>query len=569
MASSTNVPSPSFGPTGFQPASTPAILVGVQADITEAFGVTLNFAPSTPQGQLASSEAAAIAAMQQVFAYWASQFDPNYAQGRAQDALGQIYFLNRIPAVATQLLVNCTGGGAGASVTLPGQDQIALTPATVKDPAGNLYQLVESITLPPGGGTVEGTFACTEFGPVAVPQSVSIYQAISGWDTAVLVSGVVGKDTEGRAAFEQRRQDSVAGNSAGAIGSIIGAVAAVPGVTDYFGYNNKTASPVSIGGVSIAANSVYICAAGGTQQAVAQAIFSKIGPGAPTVGNTAVTVFDNNPLYASPIAYTVNYQIPIPLPLLFSVVLVQNGNIPSNATSLVQNAVVAAASQGAILPAAIFTGSVAGNVLNVSAVSQGALAVGQVLADTTDALASGTQITEFLTGAGGTGTYAVSVPQTVASETMTATTNASQIIPNLRARIGQTIYATTYVQAINALGAWAQVASIQVGSPNTPGATVVGSISGNTLTVNSVIGGLLSVGQFLFGSAGGTNVAANTQIVAFLTGAGGTGTYSVSISQTVPGGTTIVAASANQTSVSVLANQVPQVSQLGVTVGVT
>jgi hypothetical protein len=58
---------------------------------------------------------------------------------------------------------------------------------------------------------------------------------------------------------------------------------------------------------------------------------------------------------------------------------------------------------------------------------------------------------------------------------MAGTTGASQIVPNLRARIGQTLYATSYIPAISALGAWAQVASIDIGSTNTPGAVVTGS----------------------------------------------------------------------------------------------
>ena len=72
----TNVPSPVFGPAGFQVASGPAILAGVQADIDAAFDVTLNFNLNTPQGQLASSEAAVISNNQQLFAYSTQQVDP-------------------------------------------------------------------------------------------------------------------------------------------------------------------------------------------------------------------------------------------------------------------------------------------------------------------------------------------------------------------------------------------------------------------------------------------------------------------------------------------------------------
>jgi hypothetical protein len=68
-----------------------------------------------------------------------------------------------------------------------------------------------------------------------------------------------------------------------------------------------------------------------------------------------------------------------------------------------------------------------------------------------------------------------------------------------------------------------------------PVAQVTGSISGTTLTVSGVTSGALHVGQFVTG----TGVAAFTSILGYLTGAGGTGTYSVAPSQTVSGGTTI------------------------------
>jgi hypothetical protein len=55
------------------------------------------------------------------------------------------------------------------------------------------------------------------------------------------------------------------------------------------------------------------------------------------------------------------------------------------------------------------------------------------------------------------------------------------------------------------------------------------SISGTTLTVNTVLTGVLQVGDVVLGGG----IAAGTQITAFVTGNGGPGTYTVSVSQTV------------------------------------
>jgi hypothetical protein len=63
---------------------------------------------------------------------------------------------------------------------------------------------------------------------------------------------------------------------------------------------------------------------------------------------------------------------------------------------------------------------------------------------------------------------------------------------------------------------------------NPSAATFTGSISTTTLTVTSVLSGTIAVGQAIFGN----NVSQNTVITALGTGTGGTGTYTVSNSQT-------------------------------------
>ncbi len=68
-----------------------------------------------------------------------------------------------------------------------------------------------------------------------------------------------------------------------------------------------------------------------------------------------------------------------------------------------------------------------------------------------------------------------------------------------------------------------------IGQGGTIGGTFTGSISGTILTVTTIPAGNIALGQYLSGSG----VTAGTQIVKFITGAGGTGTYQVNTSQTV------------------------------------
>lgn len=69
-----------------------------------------------------------------------------------------------------------------------------------------------------------------------------------------------------------------------------------------------------------------------------------------------------------------------------------------------------------------FTGSISGNTLTVTGISSGAIALGMTISGT--GVAPGTKIVRFGSGAGGNvneeGTYTVSIPQTVASTTISA-----------------------------------------------------------------------------------------------------------------------------------------------------
>jgi hypothetical protein len=131
---------------------------------------------------------------------------------------------------------------------------------------------------------------------------------------------------------------------------------------------------------------------------------------------------------------------------------------------------------------AIFTGSISGTTLTVTAVQSGTIAVGQAIFG--QGMAQNTVITALGTGSGGVGTYTVSDSQTVASTVINSTA-----------------------------------------SP----AIVTGSISGTTLTVSAVTSGTLKIGQTIEGSG----VTDGTIITAFGSGSGGAGTYTVSASQTV------------------------------------
>ncbi|WP_122169274.1 baseplate J/gp47 family protein [Burkholderia stabilis] len=317
-----------------------AILTGVLADTNAAFGGNMNITNedgtpnvTTPQGQLASSLTAIIGAKNDDMLEVANGVDPDLADGRWQDAIGRIYFIERDPAEPTALQVACVGA---VNTVIP-------VGALIKDSSNNVYLCTQAGTIP-AADTLTLGFACKTTGPVPVPAAnqVSIYQAIPGWDTVTVVSGVQGRDVESRADFENRRRQSVAKNSSGSVPSVRGAVLGVAGVLDACVLDNPLSTSVTIGGYTLLPNSLYVGVYGGAAQDIGNAIWSKKAPGCNYNGNTTVTVQDASVGSQPYPSYAVKYQTLTAVPILFSVQLANNSNLPSNITQLVQNAIISA-----------------------------------------------------------------------------------------------------------------------------------------------------------------------------------------------------------------------------------
>ena len=331
---STSVPPIQFTLEGVVLPTDAAILAGVQSDINAAFGGGVNPSLSTPQGQIASSDAAIIADKNSAIAYIANQVDPQYAEGRFQDAIGRIYFMTRNPATST--VVIATIGGQPGSYIPAGS--LAL------DTSQNVYQLLGSVTIG-SGGTVAAEFANVATGPIPCPSGslTQLYRTVPGWDTVTNAgAGILGSDVESSQAFELRRQNSVALNSHGTTDAIFANVYAVSGVLDCYVIDNPSGLKVNYGPTSypLAPHSVYVAVVGGSASAVAQAIWNAKDGGCNYNGNTTETVYDTR--YAAPQpAYAVTFNIPSATPVYFAVTVQNSASLPSNYVTLIQNAVVA------------------------------------------------------------------------------------------------------------------------------------------------------------------------------------------------------------------------------------
>lgn len=384
MAGTTSVPSIEFTPTGLTLPSDIEILAGVQADMNAAFGGNLNPALSTPQGQLATSQAAILAAKNSEFAKFVNQIDPDTADGFMQDAIARIYFLNRRPAAPTTVRVVCNGL-AGVSIPVG---------ALVRDASGNIYGCTQGGAIG-ATGNVTLTFAALVPGPSPCPPgaiSGAPYRAILGWDRAANTEpGVIGALVETRAEFEYRRRQSVAINGKGTLPSIYANVFNVDGVLDVYAAENTTGEPITLGATNytLVPHSIYIAVVGGVAADVAKAIWLRKDGGCDYNGNTSIVVADESG-YSYPYpTYNVKFHTPTPRSVLFDVKLASNPSLPSDIVARVKSAIISAFTGGdggqrARIGATIFASRFYAPVSTVSpVVSILSLLIGTTVADLT------------------------------------------------------------------------------------------------------------------------------------------------------------------------------------------
>lgn len=311
-----------------------AVLRAVQGDWTAALGDNLNVNPATPQGQIMASQAASIQDKNAQLLYLVSQFNPEQAEGIFQDALARIYFLQRNPARSTVVQIECMGLPGTVIVGSDSSDapyQVSIL--------GHLFRCTRTDTIPQGG-TVTLPFAAVTPGPIEVPAGVAviIVQTVEGWDAASApAGGITGQDVESRAAFEQRRYQSVARNARSVAGAVYARVAELPGVLDCVVRQNRGDEPVQMDGVTLRPHSIYVGVLGGDDAAIAQAMYDSLSAGCDYNGNTSVVVTDA----VTGARETVTFTRLTDLEVGVRVTVRKNAQLPSDVVKRVQDAILA------------------------------------------------------------------------------------------------------------------------------------------------------------------------------------------------------------------------------------
>lgn len=330
----TAVPDVTITENGLSVPDIADVLAGRLTDMSTALGGGASQSLSSPQGQIAQSDTEIIAQVYDKLLCLFNQINPDFSNGRFQDGIGRIYFMERIAAQGTVVTATCIGQ---VGTTIPAG-------STAVDASGYIYQSIDNAVIL-SSGSVDVQFVNTTTGPIpcAAGSLNQIYRAVSGWDAVNNISpGVVGVDVESRIAFETRRRQSVARNSRNQDASTLAALLATDGVLDAYVWSNRTAETVNKGTTNfpILAHSVYICVYGGADTDVAESIFNTYNPGANMNGDTTLTVYDNvnyMPPYPS---YIMQWQKASPTRVYFKVDIDASLNPPSDITKQVKEMVV-------------------------------------------------------------------------------------------------------------------------------------------------------------------------------------------------------------------------------------
>lgn len=256
------------------------ILGWLQAQYQSIFGADVYLGSDSQDGQWLAVLASAFNDCNSAVLAVYSAFSPATAQG---NSLSSNVKLN---GITRQVATNST-----ATVTVVGVAGTAIIGGIVQDAAQIKWNLPATVNIP-ASGQASVTATCQQAGAVnAVPGSIStIITPQLGWQSVSNPTAAVpGSPVELDSALRLRQAVSVAGPAQTTLAAIVGAVAAVAGVTRYTGYENVTGAVDQYG---FPPGAIAIVTEGGDATAIATAIANKKTAGPPTAGSVSETIQD-------------------------------------------------------------------------------------------------------------------------------------------------------------------------------------------------------------------------------------------------------------------------------------
>lgn len=334
----------SFGLTdaGFIAKSLEVVKEEVEEDWHEQFGDSEDVDPQVPDGQIIAILTSLCAALWDLLQALNAAFDPDQATGPSLVALCALTGttpLEPLPSTATATLTGTAGTvvAAGKTISVAGTgarfdtDAAATITAVSARATGTgylegdrvknssspvrIYQALNDGTSGGGGGPTttdaditdgsvhwrylgDGTGAvdvavtCEVTGPtVAASGTLTVIETpVSGWTSAInVLDADLGRNAETNSALRLRRELELRSTGNAALDAIRGRVLNVAGVTSCSVFENTT-DATDVNGLP--PHSIEVLVLGGTDAAVAAAIWASKAGGIATYGSTTVSVAD-------------------------------------------------------------------------------------------------------------------------------------------------------------------------------------------------------------------------------------------------------------------------------------
>lgn len=247
---------------------TPAIYGNVQQEYKDVFGTDLITTANTPQGVLIVTDTLARSATAANNAQLANQINPNEAGGVFLDAIGALTGLERTKNEFTTVGVDLTGvEGTQIPAGTLFQDSIS----------GYQFALQSSITLDESGEG-NGIAKCTTAGAITVsPGNITVIVAGAplGLETVNNPAAqiYIGSQREPDEQYRNRRRQTLALQGSSLSEAIVSAVRGLGGSVKSLSYReNWDKETKVIDGVTMVANSIYVCVDGGNDDEIADKI---------------------------------------------------------------------------------------------------------------------------------------------------------------------------------------------------------------------------------------------------------------------------------------------------------
>jgi hypothetical protein len=290
------------------------IISWLQSQFQAIYGSDINLASNSPDGQLINIFAQADIDLLELLLNAYNNMAIQTSYGARLDQLVALNGMARIQGTytAAQVLVTVT-----TALTLPGLDQTTLPAFTVKDNAGNQFQLVTSHVFG-GAGSATLTFQAVTIGAVnttanTITNIVTSTLGVSTVNNPSIASDIVGVNEETDAQLKIRHDQSFTLASVGPSDAVEAALRNLSDVTDAYVVENNTGATVGL----IPPNSIWCIVRGGTAVEIATAIYSKKTPGCGMYGSVTQAITRPNGQ-----TFIANWSVAIsqPLYIKFSVI---------------------------------------------------------------------------------------------------------------------------------------------------------------------------------------------------------------------------------------------------------